>query len=70
MASETTITVSREVLVNLGDFNNVKIGATASRVVPTGDTASAISDLSDELCGGLAYEVETLGADPKKYGLK
>ena len=70
MSNETTITVSREVLVNLGDFNNVKIGATASRTVATSSTVSAIADLSDELCNGLAYEVETLGADPKKYGLK
>ena len=67
---ETTITVTRGATINIGDFSNVRIEASASRTVLTANTASAIADLSDELCGALAYEVETLGADPRKFGLK
>ena len=70
MGKLATVTMSKEVLVNLGNYENVKAIATVSQEVPSGDIKDALAELSDLTSDQLAYEVRTLGANPNKYGLE
>jgi len=63
------ITVRKEVTINLGNYENVKLMAEVGRDGGT-ETKKALSDMADLVNEALAYEAEVVGADPKKYGLK
>lgn len=65
--SERKVTISKEVLFNMGHYENVKIGVSISSSAGGKGIIDKLTDAVDE---ALAVETEAMGRDPKDYGFR
>ena len=64
-----TITATKAVLINVGNYENVRIEISVADRTYDKNHLKVLAQLRDDVDTALANEVVNLGKDPKKFGL-